>query len=159
MPDDERLEPFYQLCERYDKPITFHAGLSWEPDTLTKYCQPLAFEAVAEKHPKLRICLAQFGWPWVRETAMLMVKHANVYADTGALYFDCAREFFDQTFTKDIPITWVDRSLRHQVMFASSNPRFEQIRMAEAIGRLGFRDSTLELIRGENAVEFLGGLG
>lgn len=90
---------------------------------------------------------------------MLMVKHANVYADTGALYFDCAREFFDQTFTKDIPITWVDRSLRHQVMFASSNPRFEQIRMAEAIGRLGFRDSTLELIRGENAVEFLGGLG
>jgi hypothetical protein len=43
-------------------------------------------------------------------------------------------------------------------MFGSNNPRFEQIRMAQAIENLGFRESTLELIRGRNAVEFLGGL-
>ncbi|MEG2699408.1 MAG: amidohydrolase family protein [Ruthenibacterium sp.] len=157
-PADERLEPIYAVCEKHNKPIIFHAGLSWEPDTLTEYCRPTAFEAVAQKHPKLRICLAHFGWPWVRETAMLMVKYKNVYADTGALYFDCAREFFTQTFTKDIPVTWIDRSLRHQVMFGSNNPRFEQIRMAEAIEHLGLRDSTLELVRSENAIEFLGGL-
>lgn len=30
--------------------------------------------------------------------------------------------------------------------------------MAEAIQTLGFRDSTLELICGKNALEFLGGL-
>ena len=30
--------------------------------------------------------------------------------------------------------------------------------MADAIGKLGFRESTLELIKGENAIEFLGGL-
>ena len=40
----------------------------------------------------------------------------------------------------------------------SNNPRFEQIRMAQAIQELGFRESTLELIMGKNAVEFLGGL-
>ena len=60
--------------------------------------------------------------------------------------------------TRDIPITWIDRSLRHQVMFGSNNPRFEQIRMAQAIQELGFRESTLELIMGKNAIEFLGGL-
>ena len=48
--------------------------------------------------------------------------------------------------------------LRHQVMFGSNNPRFEQIRMAQAIRELGFRESTLELIMGGNAIEFLGGL-
>ena len=89
---------------------------------------------------------------------MLMLKYPNVYADTGALYFDNALEFYTQTFTRDIPATWIDRSLRHQVMFGSDNPRFEQIRMAHALDHLGFRDSTLELIRGQNAVEFLGGL-
>ena len=88
---------------------------------------------------------------------MLMVKYPNVYADTGALYCDCAREFYQQTFTRDIPVTWIDRSLRHQVMFGSNNPRFEQIRMAQALDQLGLRDSTLELIRGGNALEFLGG--
>lgn len=158
LPSDPRMEPIYEICERYHKPIMFHAGLSWEPDTQTSYCTPLAFEIVAEKHPKLKICMGHFGWPWVRETAMLMLKYPNVYADTSALYFDNAREFYTQTFTRDIPITWIDRSLRHQVMFGSNNPRFEQIRMAQAIGELGFRDSTLELIRGGNALEFIGGL-
>ncbi len=158
MPDDACMEPLYEICERFKKPVMFHAGLSWEPGAQTKYCAPLAFEPVAGKHPKLRICLEQFGWPYVRETAMLMAKYENVYADTGALYFDNAKEFYTQTFTKDIPLTWIDRSLRHQVMFASGNPRFEQIRMAEAIRTLGLRDSTLELICGKNALEFLGGL-
>ena len=30
--------------------------------------------------------------------------------------------------------------------------------MAQAIQELGFRESTLELIMGQNAIEFLGGL-
>ena len=158
MPSDPIMEPIYAVCEKYNKPILFHAGLSWEPDTLTSYCQPMAFEIVAANHPHLRICLGHFGWPWVRETAMLMVKYPNVYADTGALYFDNAKEFYTQMLTRDIPITWIDRSLRHQVMFGSNNPRFEQIRMAQAIQELGFRESTLELIMGKNAIEFLGGL-
>ena len=89
---------------------------------------------------------------------MLMVKYPNVYTDTGALYFDNAKEFYTQMLARDIPITWIDRSLRHQVMFGSNNPRFEQIRMAQAIRELGFRESTLELIMGGNAIEFLGGL-
>lgn len=156
-PGDERLESIYQLCEKYDKPIIFHSGLSWEPDALSKYSRPVEFEELAYKHPKLRICLAHFGWPWVQETAMLMLKYRNVYADTGLLYFDSAREFYNQVFTQDIPLAWVDRSLRHQVMFGSNNPRFEQIRMAKEIQELGFRQSTLELIKGGNAIEFIGG--
>lgn len=157
-PSDQRMEPLYEICEKYNKPIIFHSGLSWEPDTLTKYAKPDVFEETAEAHPALRICLAHFGWPWCRETAMLMLKYPNVYTDTGALYFDCAQEFYEQMLTKDVPLTWIDRTLRHQVMFGSNNPRFEQIRMAQAIGKIGFREETLDLIRGQNAIDFLGGL-
>lgn len=41
-------------------------------------------------------------------------------------------------------------------MFGSNNPRFEQIRMLEALKELGFRESTLELLLGGNALKFLG---
>jgi len=157
-PFGEAAKPLYEICEKYDKPVVFHSGLSWEADTLTKYCRPDVFEELAAAHPKLRICLAHFGWPWCRETAMLMLKYPNVYTDTAALYFDCAEEFYRQILTRDVPLTWIDRSLRHQVMFGSNNPRFEQIRMAEAIEKMGFRDSTLDLIRSRNAISFLGGL-
>lgn len=156
-PSDERLAPLYDICEKYNKPIVFHSGLSWEPDTLSKFARPIEFEELACTRPKLRICLAHFGWPWVSETAMLLVKYPNVYTDTGVLYFDSAKEFYTRLFTQDIPLTWIDRSLRHQIMFGSNNPRFEQIRMADAIAHLGLRDSTLELIRGGNAIDFLGG--
>lgn len=156
-PYDEQLEPLYRLCEAYDRPVLFHAGLSMEPGGLCKYAHPLEFEEVAARHPRLRMCLAHFGWPWVRETAALMLKYPNVYADTAMLYFDSAYEFYDRVFRQELAITWIDRSLRHQVLFGSDNPRFEQIRMADALSRLGLRDETVDLIKGTNAVEFLGG--
>ncbi|UUZ95185.1 amidohydrolase family protein [Paenibacillus sp. P25] len=136
-PAGERLAPIYELCLAYDKPILFHAGLSWEPDALSEYSRPILFEKVAYRYPELRICLAHFGWPWVMETAALLLKYPNVYADTALLYFDSAREFYERVFTKDLELTWIDRSLRHQLLFGSNNPRFEQIRMLSSLGKLG----------------------
>lgn len=157
-PMDGCVQRLFDICESYNRPVMFHAGMSWEPHTLAKYGRPIEFEELAETRPTLRFCLGHFGWPWVEEAAMLMVKHPNVYADTGLLYFDSAREFFTRLFTQEIPITWIDRSLRHQVMFGSDNPRFEQIRMARALDGLGLRESTIELIKGANALEFLNGM-
>ena len=157
-PMDECVQPLYDICETYNKPVMFHAGMSWEPHTLAKYGRPIEFEELAETRPGLRFCLGHFAWPWIEEAAMLMVKHKNVYADTAALYFDCAREFYSRLFTRELEVTWIDRSLRHQVMFGSDNPRFEQIRMAHALEDLGLRGSTVELIKGTNALEFLNGL-
>ncbi len=158
MPDDPLLTPLYDICEEHGRPIIFDAGMSWEPGSLAKFGRPVEYEELAATRPGLRICLTRFGWPWAEECAMLMVKHANVYTDTGILYFDSAREFYERLFTHEVALTWVDRSLRHQVMFGSGNPRFEQIRMAQALDGLGLRESTLELIKGQNAIEFLGGL-
>lgn len=157
-PMDDAVQPLYDICERYNRPVYFSAGMSWEPHTLAKYGRPVEFEELAETRPNLRFCIGRFGWPWVEEAAMVMVKHSNVYADTGLLYFDCAQEFFTRLFTQEIPVTWIDRSLRHQVMFGSGQPRFEQIRMAHALDNLGLRESTVELIKGQNAIDFLGGL-
>ena len=52
----------YDVCETYKKPIIFHSGLSWEPNTLTKYSRPTEFEELAATRPNLKICLPHFGW-------------------------------------------------------------------------------------------------
>lgn len=155
-PMDEQLLPLYEICLKYNRPIIFHSGVSLEMNTEMKYSKPLEFESLVLKYPNLRICLAHFGWPWVQDTAAMMLKYKNVYTDTALLYFDSAREFYKRVFTHDLAITWIDRSLRHQIMFGSNNPRFEQIRMAKAIEELGLRPSTLELIKYQNALVFLG---
>lgn len=66
-PSDERLAKIYDICEAYKKPIVFHSGLSWEPNTFSKYSRPAEFEELAAQRPGLKICLAHFGWPWVQE--------------------------------------------------------------------------------------------
>lgn len=153
---DAGLQPIYECCIRHNKPIIFHAGISLEPNANSKYARPAAFEAVAMQYPGLRFCLAHFAWPWVTETAALLLKYPNVYTDTALLYFDNAREFYDHVFKKELGEHWIDRSLRHQVMFGSNNPRFEQMRMLQALRSIGWRESTLDLVLGENALHFLG---
>lgn len=156
-PNEGSMFRIYELCVKYDKPIIFHAGVSMEPGTLVKYAHPLVFEEVAVRFPKLRMCLAHFGWPWVKEVCMLMLKYRNVYTDTALLYFDNPKEFYAQCFSVDMGPHWIDRSLRHQIMFGSDEPRLEQLRMIRAIRELDMRETTKDMILGENALRFLHG--
>lgn len=154
--DEERMNPIYELCQKKNKPILFAAGMCAAPKTPDKYGQPLRFERVAMDFPDLRICLAHVGWPWVSETAMLMLKCPNVYADLALLYFDNPAETYDRLFGVDMGRYWFERSFRHQLMFGSDEPRMEMIRMKKALDAMEMRDSTRELIMGRNALRFMG---
>ena len=88
---------------------------------------------------------------------MLMLKYRNIYTDTAMLYFDNPKEFYAQSLGVDTGPHWIDRSLRHQVMFGSDEPRLEMLRMIRAIREMDIRESTKELILGENALRFLNG--
>lgn len=155
-PQDEKMFPIYELCQKYNKPITFHAGLSWQPNAISDYARPVNFEPIAVTFPKLRFSLAHMGFPWIAETAALLAKYPNMYADTAAMYFDSAYEFYEYMFTKAIDYTWLDRGIRHQVMFGTNNPRWHGKRAIKALDMLGLREETVALIKGKNALEFLG---
>lgn len=155
-PDDEALFPIYELCAQYNKPIIFHAGLSWEPDTLTKYAHPLHFEEVALRFPTLRICLAHFAWPWVREMAMLMIKYPNVYTDTACMYMDSAEQFFDYIFRQEWGRWWFEHNFENQVLFGSNAPRFRPVRIMRGLCSVEMSEKARRKLLGENALAFLG---
>ncbi|MCY1713683.1 amidohydrolase family protein [Caproiciproducens galactitolivorans] len=156
-PTDAFMEPIYQKCIEYNKPILFHAGLSWEPNTPTKYCHPVAFEEVAINHPDLRICLAHFAWPWVREMVMLMIKYPNIYTDTSVLYLDSPEESIARVFTVDMGPLWFERSFYKQVLFASNGPRFRAFKIKRALDKIPMRDYAREALYSGNAIRFLKG--
>ncbi len=155
-PDDEKVFPIYARASELGVPILFHSGLSWEPGSKLDPCRPLLLEAVATRFPKLKICVAHFGWPWVMDTVALMLKYPTIHADTSCLYADTPMEFIRQTFSCQIPTTWLERSLRNQVMFGSNYPRIETVKMVEAVKALGLSDGAQELIFRKNAERFLG---
>lgn len=156
MPDDPCLKPVYELCLKYDKPILFEAGMTWVKNSPSKYSNPLNFEEIAIEYPDLRMCLGHFGWPWTRETAMLILKYPNLYADTALLYFDSPKQFFQTTFNDQLGEYWIDRMLYDKVMFGSTYPRIEQKRMVKAMEALNLRPRQRAMVMGENACRFMG---
>lgn len=155
-PDDERLWPIYQKCLQYNKPIIFHSGLSWEPNSLAKYAHPLHYERVAVEFPLLRICLAHFAWPWIREMMMLLIKYPNVYTDTAMLYMDSFSDFMERVFTKEMDPLTLERNFSNQVLFGSNTPRFRAFKLKAAIEELPLSANVKKKIFGENAISFLG---
>lgn len=156
MPNDPVMNPIYELCLKYHKPILFEAGMTWVKNSPSKYSQPLLLEEVAIAYPGLRMCLGHFGWPWIKETAMLILKYPNLYADTALLYFDSPKQFFQTTFNDQLGEYWIDRMLYDKVMFGSTYPRIEQKRMVKAMETLTLRPLQRELVMGGNAIKFLG---
>ena len=155
-PDDPKMFPIYEMCQKRNLPITFHCGMSWQPNTYLKYCHPFQFEEVAIRFPELRINLAHFGFPWTTETAAIILKYPNVYADTASCYMDCPEQFFEQIFLKQMGPLWIEHNFREKILFGSNSPRFRPARIKRGLESLHFSKETEAMILGENAVKFLG---
>ncbi|MBQ2791879.1 MAG: amidohydrolase [Oscillospiraceae bacterium] len=151
-PDDPMMDPIYEMCIKYNKPIMFHAGMSWEPDCLIKYSRPINFEPVAVKYPQLRMCLAHFGWPWATETAMLCLKYPNIYTDTSIVPMDSPEIFYRHIFTDVWGPTWFEQNFADKVMYGSNSPRNH----TKGIERLEMRPETRKKLMGGNALKWLG---
>jgi predicted TIM-barrel fold metal-dependent hydrolase len=154
--DAELVYPLYEKAQSLGIPIVFHAGMSWEPRARAKYGQPIYLEDVACDFPDLNVVIAHFGWPWVLEAVMLALKYPNVYMDTSCLYFDNPKDFIHFVMTQQVPLSAIEKSLRHKVVFGSNYPRVEIKNMVKAVKSLGLSDGCLELIFEGNARKLLG---
>jgi len=81
--NDPLLDPIYEFATQADIPILFHsgAGPSGQSD---KYSQPSLIEDVLIKHKGLKVILAHMGRPFYEETAYILRKYGNVFADISA---------------------------------------------------------------------------
>ncbi len=155
-PNDPLLKKLYRICLKYNKPVIFHSGLTWQKDAPMKYSKPLNFEDVALEFPDLRIDLSHFGWPWTHDVIALLLKYPNVYTDISILQMDNAEDFYHQVFQVNMGPLWIERNLRNKVMFGTNAPRQRATLLLPAFYDLGFRKLTNDKILYKNALRFLG---
>jgi hypothetical protein len=97
-PDDEQLEPYWQLAEEFDIPIGIHMGpgppgaaydSSPAPFKSPRFRMaagdPLLLEGVLLRHKRLRLFVMHAGWPRLDEMMALLYAHPNVYVDVAGL--------------------------------------------------------------------------
>ena len=154
--EDRKVFPVYETAEALGIPLVIHTGMSWAPETPLERGHPLHLEEPIRRFPKLAFVLAHWGWPWVWEATALALKYPNVYLDTSCLYYDSPKEFCQFVFSKQIPTTVIERSLRNKIVFGSNYPRVEIKNMVHALKSLDLTEGCLKKIFKENAERLLG---
>jgi uncharacterized protein len=155
-PEDKKAFAVYEVAASLKIPLLVHAGMSWAPETPLAAGNPLLFESAIRRFPRLNFVLAHFAWPWVWEASALALKYPNVYLDTSCLYYDSPREFYQFVFSKQIPTTVIERSLRNKIVFGSNYPRVEIKNMVHALKTLALTEGCMARILRQNAEHLLG---
>lgn len=100
-PDDQMMEPYYQVAEENGIPICLHTGLgppggphTFAPKFRTTLGKPTLFEPVLVRHPKMKAFIAHAGWPYISETIAMMYIYPELYTDIGVLNWALPKEAF-----------------------------------------------------------------
>lgn len=82
---DDIYEPVYELAAKYELPVTIHSGDTYSDRGLLKYSHPINIDELAVKHKEINFIIAHFGDPWIMDTAEIIRKNPNAYADLSGL--------------------------------------------------------------------------
>ncbi|HUI00367.1 MAG TPA: amidohydrolase family protein [Nitrososphaerales archaeon] len=82
---DEVFAPLYDFGEEHGLPVMFHTGDTASSTGSLVHAHPLTLDELANEREGLRIVICHAGNPWIADTAELLYKHPNVYADISGL--------------------------------------------------------------------------
>lgn len=145
----------YKEAERLEMPILIHTGITFSNRFSIEHNTPLIYDDIARKHPKLKICLAHMGWPWLWEAVTVTIRNPNVYLDTAGTYAGTPAEHVRQ-ITSTLSSRVIENVLGKRLMFGSDYPRIEMNKMFDAVTGLPIGRDALAAILGGNALTFLG---
>jgi predicted TIM-barrel fold metal-dependent hydrolase len=82
---DEVFGPLYDYAEEHKLPVLFHTGDTASSTGSLAHAHPLTLDEVANEREGLKIVVCHLGNPWIVDTAELLYKHPNVFADISGL--------------------------------------------------------------------------
>jgi predicted TIM-barrel fold metal-dependent hydrolase len=92
--NDPSLETVFRLAGKYDVPVMIHCGDTFARDAKVRQAHPLLVDDIAVDYPDVRFVICHLGNPWFQDTAEVLYKNDNVYADiSGLVLGDFTYEF------------------------------------------------------------------
>ena len=122
-PSSPELDHLWAYASTHRLPVLLHTGTTFVAQAPLEYARPGLADAVARRHPEVRMILAHLGHPYEGECLAVIRKHPHVYADLSALHYRpfqlwhalmLAQEYgvWDKLlFGSDFPFTTVDESV------------------------------------------------
>lgn len=118
---DPMFEPYLSICERYNIPISLHTGISFPntpytccPKFRTYFGNPQLIEDALVKHPKLKVQLCHFGYPYLEETKAILNVYPQVYVDIAVVDWRIPKADF-YSYLKAL----IDAGFEKRIMYGS----------------------------------------
>lgn len=120
-PADERFNPYWELAEKYQIPIGFHAdrgpfkrNMEETPNWNEVYANPLLLLPILEKYPKLKIYLMHYPGSYFNECIEVMKKYDQIYCEMTAVTMFAPKERWEPRIKK-----LFEEGLGERLMFGS----------------------------------------
>ncbi len=87
-PNERRMYRVYELAQRFDVPVLFHSGETWEevPSARLKYSRAIYIDEVAVSFPKVNFIIAHLSYPDFHSALEVIEKNSNVHGDISDLF-------------------------------------------------------------------------
>lgn len=79
------LEAVFRIAAKYDVPVMIHTGDTYSKGAKVRQAHPLLVDDVAVDYPDVNFVICHLGNPWFQDTAEVLYKNDNVYADMSGL--------------------------------------------------------------------------
>ncbi len=151
-PSDPICRPVYELAAQYDVPVMVHSGDTYSAKGKVKYSHPIHIDDIAVDHPDVNFVICHLGNPWLRDTAELLYKNDNVYADVSGLTLTDFEERFEEFLLDE-----VKRMIRYmgspqKLLFGTDWPIAEMGPYCKFMEKL-VEDEVRDLVMWKNAVD------
>lgn len=83
--NDPSLETVFRIAQKYDVPVMIHCGDTYAKHAKVRQAHPLLVDDVAVDFPEVKFVVCHLGSPWFQDTAEVLYKNENVYADMSGL--------------------------------------------------------------------------
>ncbi len=134
-PSDPSVDAYFALAEELDIPVAVHMGTGGSgranittPKFRGSMGNPLLFEELLARHPKLRVQVMHAGYPMIEEMLTLLQANSHVYVDVAGLIWSYPIKEVNRYIER-----LVDAGFEDRVMFGTDQLLWPKL-MAYSIG-------------------------
>ena len=123
---DPSLETVFRIAAKHDVPVLIHCGDTYAKKAKVRFAHPLLVDDVAVDYPDVKFVICHLGNPWFQDTAEVLYKNENVYADISGLTLgDFSSEFERYLLTRMKDMFSYMGDPGRQIMYGSDWPLVE----------------------------------
>lgn len=150
--DEPSLEAVHRMAAKHEIPVLIHTGDTYHPDAKVKHAHPLLVDEVAVEHRDVDYVMCHLGNPWLRDTAEVLYKNDNVYADVSGLALGDAAHAFQERILDEVQetISYMGDPGR-QLLYGSDWPLVDMAPYVDFLEDLDLTEEERECVAWKNA--------